>query len=168
VHSSVGANSYKPETLISLQLLSSSSSSSSLKPTTKLLFFHKPELISHHHRNRNKLSRTSVHQHSANLIIHPSVLFLSSAFDGGGGFIDTQTFIVTISLVVAIALSLFLGFKGDPVPCERCGGNGGTKCVFCLEGKMKVESGMVDCKVCKGSGLIFCKKCGGSGYSRRL
>lgn len=97
--------------LISLQLLSSSSSSSSLKPTTKLLFFHKPELISHHHRNRNKLSRTSVHQHSANLIIHPSVLFLSSAFDGGGGFIDTQTFIVTISLVVAIALSLFLGFK---------------------------------------------------------
>ncbi|KAG7633245.1 hypothetical protein ISN44_As03g035330 [Arabidopsis suecica] len=110
--------------LISLQLLSSSSSSSSLKPTTKLFFFHKPELISHHHRNRNKLSRTSAHQSSANLIIHPSVLFLSSAFDGGGGFIDTQTFIVTISLVVAIALSLFLGFKGDPVPCERCGGNG--------------------------------------------
>ncbi|EOA24873.1 hypothetical protein CARUB_v10018161mg [Capsella rubella] len=154
--------------LISLQLLSSSSlSSSSLNPTPQFLFFPKPELISHH-RNKNKW-RTSVHQSSANLIIHPSIIFLSgSGFDGGGGFIDTQTFIVTISLVVAIALSLFLGFKGDPVPCERCGGNGGTKCVFCLEGKMKVESGMVDCKVCKGSGLIFCKKCGGSGYSRRL
>ncbi|KAG7564379.1 hypothetical protein ISN44_As10g011460 [Arabidopsis suecica] len=149
--------------LISLQLLSSSSSSL-LNQTPKLLFFQKPELISHH----RKWSRTSAHQSSANLIIHPSVLFLSSGFDGGGGFIDTQTFIVTISLIVAISLSLFLGFKGDPVPCERCGGNGGTKCVFCLEGKMKVESGMVNCKVCKGSGLIFCKKCGGSGYSRRL
>ncbi|XP_010503066.1 PREDICTED: uncharacterized protein LOC104780262 isoform X2 [Camelina sativa] len=156
--------------LISLQLLSSSSSlsSSSLNPPPpQFLFFPKPELI-RHHRNQNKW-RTSVHhQPSANLIIHPSLLFLSSGFDGGGGFIDTQTFIVTISLVVAIALSLFLGFKGDPVPCERCGGNGGTKCVFCLEGKMKVESGLVNCKVCKGSGLIFCKKCGGSGYSRRL
>ncbi|ESQ49501.1 hypothetical protein EUTSA_v10021645mg [Eutrema salsugineum] len=123
------------------------------------------EFSSHHHK-ANKCSRTSVHS-SSNLIINPSVLFISSGFDGGG-FVDTQTFIVTISLVVAIALSLFLGFKGDPVPCERCGGNGGTKCVFCQEGKMKVESGMVNCKICKGSGLIFCKKCGGSGYRRRL
>ncbi|CAH2065501.1 unnamed protein product [Thlaspi arvense] len=151
--------------LISLQLLSSSF----LNPTPKFLFLpnfstKKLELCRHHHKT-NKCSRTSVHC-SSNLIINPSVLFLSG-FDGGG-FVDTQTFIVTISLVVAIALSLFLGFKGDPVPCERCGGNGGTKCVFCQEGKMKVESGMVNCKVCKGSGLIFCKKCGGSGYSRRL
>ncbi|KAF8106714.1 hypothetical protein N665_0134s0002 [Sinapis alba] len=145
--------------LISLQLLSSLSSSS-LNPTPQSLFF--PNFTT-----PKRLSRTSGVVHcSANLITHPSVLFLSS-FDGGG-FVDTQTFIVTISLVVAITLSLFLGFKGDPVPCERCGGNGGTKCVFCLEGKMKVDSGMVDCKVCKGSGLIFCKKCGGSGYSRRL
>ncbi|KAL1188629.1 Protein BUNDLE SHEATH DEFECTIVE 2 [Cardamine amara subsp. amara] len=159
----LGSNLYRP--LISLQLLSSSSSSL-LKQIPQLLFFPKPELISHQ-RNQSKWSRTSVHQCSSNLIIHPSLLFLNG-FDGGGGFIDTQTFIVTISLVVASALSLFLGFKGDPVPCERCGGNGGTKCVFCLEGKMKVESGIVDCKVCKGSGLMFCKKCGGSGYSRRL
>ncbi|CAF2085871.1 BnaA06g20290D [Brassica napus] len=144
--------------LISLQLLSSLSPFS-LNPTRQSHFlpnFTKPK----------RLSRRSGVHCSANLITHPSVLFLGS-FDGGG-FVDTQTFIVTISLVVAIALSLFLGFKGDPVPCERCGGNGGTKCVFCLEGKMKVDSGMVDCKVCKGSGLIFCKKCGGSGYSRRL
>ncbi|CAA7048552.1 unnamed protein product [Microthlaspi erraticum] len=148
--------------LISLQFLASSSlSSSSLNQTPQFLFLPnstKP-------RKTRKCSRTSV-QCSSSLIISPSLLFLNG-FDGGG-FVDTQTFIVTISLVVAIALSLFLGFKGDPVPCERCGGNGGTKCVFCQEGKMKVESGIVNCKVCKGSGLIFCKKCGGSGYSRRL
>ncbi|KAK6141901.1 hypothetical protein DH2020_024350 [Rehmannia glutinosa] len=82
--------------------------------------------------------------------------------------VDTQTFLVTVSVLVAIALSLVLGLKGDPVPCERCAGNGGTKCVFCSDGKMKVETGLVDCKVCKGAGLILCKKCGGSGYSKRL
>ncbi|KAH6791706.1 thylakoid lumenal P17.1 protein [Perilla frutescens var. hirtella] len=82
--------------------------------------------------------------------------------------VDTQTFLVTVSVLVAISLSLFLGLKGDPVPCDRCAGNGGTKCVFCSDGKMKVETGLVDCKVCKGAGLILCKKCGGSGYSKRL
>ncbi|GFP89465.1 hypothetical protein PHJA_001090100 [Phtheirospermum japonicum] len=82
--------------------------------------------------------------------------------------VDTQTFLVTVSVLVAIALSLFLGLKGDPVPCERCAGNGGTKCVFCNDGKMKVETGLVDCKVCKGAGLVLCKKCRGSGYSKRL
>ncbi|KAG6417726.1 hypothetical protein SASPL_119918 [Salvia splendens] len=75
-----------------------------------------------------------------------------------------MTFLVTVSVLVAISLSLVLGLKGDPVPCERCG----TKCVFCNDGKMKVETGLVDCKVCKGAGLILCKKCGGSGYSKRL
>lgn len=30
---------------------------------------------------------------------------------------------------------------------------GGTKCVFCNDGKMKVETGLVDCKVCKGAGI---------------
>ncbi|KAK4409140.1 hypothetical protein Sango_0495000 [Sesamum angolense] len=45
---------------------------------------------------------------------------------------------------------------------------GGTKCIFCNDGKMKAETGLVDCKVCKGAGLILCKKCGGSGYSKRL
>ncbi|XP_020255971.1 protein disulfide-isomerase LQY1, chloroplastic-like [Asparagus officinalis] len=82
--------------------------------------------------------------------------------------LDTQTLIVTASVLTAVALSLFLGFKGDPVPCEKCAGNGGTKCVFCSDGKMKKETGLVDCRVCKGAGLILCKKCGGSGYSRRL
>ncbi|KAG9144483.1 hypothetical protein Leryth_014519 [Lithospermum erythrorhizon] len=82
--------------------------------------------------------------------------------------LDTQTFIVTVSVLVAISLSLVLGLKGDPLPCDRCAGNGGTKCVFCNDGKMKMETGLVNCKVCKGAGLILCKKCGGSGYARRL
>ncbi|XP_058190523.1 protein SPA, chloroplastic [Rhododendron vialii] len=95
--------------------------------------------------------------------LQPILLF--SGFDRP---VDTQTFLATISVLAAIALSLFLGLKGDPVPCERCAGNGGTKCVFCNDGKMKEETGMVDCRVCKGAGLILCKKCAGSGYSRRL
>ncbi|XP_015873155.3 uncharacterized protein LOC107410259 isoform X2 [Ziziphus jujuba] len=97
------------------------------------------------------------------LFIHPILLF--TGFDTSW---DTQTFLATISVLATIGLSLFLGFKGDPVPCERCAGNGGTKCVFCNNGKMKQEARLVDCKVCKGAGLIICKKCQGSGYSRRL
>ncbi|KAL3718449.1 hypothetical protein ACJRO7_003561 [Eucalyptus globulus] len=89
-------------------------------------------------------------------------------FGGLDRTLDTQTVLATVSVLAAIALSLVLGLKGEPVPCDRCAGNGGTKCVFCENGKMKQETGLVDCKVCKGAGLIFCKKCGGSGYSRRL
>ncbi|KAK3162071.1 hypothetical protein QOZ80_1BG0084970 [Eleusine coracana subsp. coracana] len=82
--------------------------------------------------------------------------------------VDTQTIIIAAAVVSAISLSLILGLKGDPVPCDRCAGNGGTKCVFCNDGKMKVESGLAECRVCKGAGLILCKKCAGSGYSKRL
>ncbi|KAE9606234.1 hypothetical protein Lal_00024513 [Lupinus albus] len=99
------------------------------------------------------------------MIIHP-ILVLNGV--GTSFYFDTQTFLVTVSVLAAIALSLFLGLKGDPVSCDRCGGNGGTKCVFCNDGKMKQDMGLIDCKVCKGSGLLLCKKCGGSGYSRRL
>ncbi|KMZ75325.1 hypothetical protein ZOSMA_116G00510 [Zostera marina] len=91
-----------------------------------------------------------------------------SLFDGGGGDMDTQTVIVAASVFTAVSFSLFLGLKGDPVPCQRCAGNGGTKCVFCNDGKMTQDTGTVDCRVCKGAGMVFCKKCGGSGYSRRL
>ena len=31
---------------------------------------------------------------------------------------------------------------------------GGTKCVFCSDGKMKQEAGLVDCRVCKGAGKV--------------
>ncbi|KAL9228636.1 hypothetical protein vseg_004191 [Gypsophila vaccaria] len=101
---------------------------------------------------------------SSNLVvIHPLIIFA-----GIDRTLDTQTLLVTVSVLAAIAVSLFLGLKGDPVPCDRCAGNGGTKCVFCNNGKMKAETGQVDCKVCKGAGMVLCKKCAGSGYSKRL
>ncbi|XP_044504942.1 uncharacterized protein LOC123225135 [Mangifera indica] len=112
-------------------------------------------------RNRLVSQPTTI----TNLFLHP--IFFFNAFDRPLAF-DTQSALATISVLVAIVLSLFLGFKRDPLPCDRCGGNGGTKCVFCNDGKMKQEMGLIDCKVCKGAGLILCKKCAGSGYSRRL
>ncbi|CAI5963152.1 unnamed protein product, partial [Closterium sp. NIES-65] len=58
---------------------------------------------------------------------------------------------------------------GDPVPCAKCGGNGGTACVFCEGGKMAGKDGrLMDCRVCKGAGLVFCKECKGTGYVKRL
>ncbi|CAM6086602.1 unnamed protein product [Calypogeia fissa] len=79
-----------------------------------------------------------------------------------------QTVLLTAGVLTATGVSLFFGLKGDPVLCVRCGGNGGTKCVFCTDGKMKTDEGLVDCKVCRGAGLIMCKNCKGSGYSTRL
>ncbi|KAB1226940.1 hypothetical protein CJ030_MR1G022242 [Morella rubra] len=84
------------------------------------------------------------------LFVYPVLLF--AGFDSP---LDTQTLLATLSVLSAIALSLSLGLKGDPVPCERCAGNGGTKCVFCNNGKMQRETGLVDCKVCKGAGITF-------------
>ncbi|XP_077226059.1 thylakoid lumenal P17.1 protein isoform X2 [Tasmannia lanceolata] len=147
--------------LCHFSLFSSSSSSSNSIP---LLFssiyspsiphqIGKPETL--------KLSGSKPKTLTSKLLFHPIFLI-----NGISRPLDTQTFIVTISVLAAIALSLFLGLKGDPVPCQRC--RGGTKCVFCNDGKMKQETGLVDCRVCKGAGLILCKKCGGSGYSRRL
>lgn len=128
-------------------------------------------LTSHHNLiseipvlSTSSISKISSQFHHPTILTNPILLF--TRIDAP--FVDTQTFLVTVSVLVAISLSLFLGLKGDPVPCERCAGNGGTKCVFCSDGKMKVEAGLVDCKVCKGAGLILCKKCGGSGYSRRI
>uniref|UniRef100_A0A0D9V9V7 CR-type domain-containing protein n=1 Tax=Leersia perrieri TaxID=77586 RepID=A0A0D9V9V7_9ORYZ len=80
---------------------------------------------------------------------------------------DTQTLLIAAAVVSAVSLSLVLGLKGDPVPCERCAGNGGTKCVFCNDGKMNIENGVVECRVCRGAGLILCKKCSGSGLIKR-
>ncbi|CAL4947229.1 unnamed protein product [Urochloa decumbens] len=74
----------------------------------------------------------------------PPPRVLAAASYGYGGDllrpIDTQTIIIAAAVVSAVSLSLVLGLKGDPVPCDRCAGNG----------------------------LILCKKCAGSGYSKRL
>ncbi|KAL3850239.1 hypothetical protein ACJIZ3_012121 [Penstemon smallii] len=156
---------------------SSSSSSSSQAHNLSPLFFYSLPKNTPSHTEIPVLSSSTcqfvvqkINQHPQNqnhhtkISTHPILLF--TGLDSP--VVDTQTFLVTVSVLVAIALSLFLGLKGDPVPCERCAGNGGTKCVFCSDGKMKVETGLVDCKVCKGAGLILCKRCAGSGYSRRL
>ncbi|KAM0045116.1 hypothetical protein Hdeb2414_s0009g00300401 [Helianthus debilis subsp. tardiflorus] len=119
----------------------------------------------------HKTLLSAVSSYSKLHLIHPQKLNLDPILLYSSGFkppLDTQTFLATISVLVAISLSLFLGLKGDPVPCEKCAGNGGTKCVFCNDGRMKMETGSVECKVCKGAGLILCKKCAGSGYSKRL
>ncbi|KAF7831586.1 uncharacterized protein G2W53_013919 [Senna tora] len=69
----------------------------------------------------------SAHLESLSEIIDPIFLF------NGAGFafnFDTQTLLSTVSVLAAITLSLFLGLKGDPVPCERCGGNGNSLYVY--------------------------------------
>ncbi|XVF19598.1 hypothetical protein REPUB_Repub11eG0124700 [Reevesia pubescens] len=123
---------------------SSSSSNNHLLPQLSLA---KQEIstVSRYNSKRRKL----LYQ-PTRLILHPVLLL--SGFDKP---LDTQTFLSTISVLAAIALSLFLGLKGDPVPCDRCAGNGGTKCVFCEDGKMKQETGLIDCRVCKGAGKFY-------------
>ncbi|KAB2606384.1 protein disulfide-isomerase LQY1-like [Pyrus ussuriensis x Pyrus communis] len=158
----------------SLHPLSSSSSSSSSFPSTSQSFPHQPQTKPETPLPLIRCSATGIATIAApgrQIIIQPTTRLLVQPILLFAGFdrpLDTQTFLATISVLAAIALSLFLGLKGDPVPCERCAGNGGTKCVFCNNGKMKLETGLVDCKVCKGAGLVLCKKCAGSGYSRRL
>ncbi|KAL8154084.1 hypothetical protein V2J09_011844 [Rumex salicifolius] len=109
------------------------STSSSFLKLPLLSEFHR-EIFRHRCRSRFKSA-----QH--NLIVPPILLYT-----GIDRPLDTQTFLAIVSVLAAISLSLFLGLKGDPVPCERCGGNGGTKCVFCDNGKMKKDTGVVDCK----------------------
>ncbi|XP_021800061.1 protein SPA, chloroplastic [Prunus avium] len=151
----------------SLHPLSSASSSSTTSLTANHSLPHqpqtKPEIPLLFRCSATIAARPEVIIQPTRLFVQPILLF--AGFDRP---LDTQTFLATISVLAAIALSLFLGLKGDPVPCERCAGNGGTKCVFCSNGKMKMETGLIDCKVCKGAGLVLCKKCAGSGYSRRL
>lgn len=146
---------------LSLNLLPSSSSSSQRTNNSLPSFpISKREILNQPRRGCN---RRNLFYQPSRLNLHPVLLL--TGFDRP---VDTQTFLATISVLAAIALSLFLGLKGDPVPCDRCAGNGGTKCVFCENGKMKQETGLIDCRVCKGAGLILCKKCAGSGYSKRL
>ncbi|KAI9116790.1 hypothetical protein K1719_012156 [Acacia pycnantha] len=145
----------------SSSFLCSCSSTSSQSLRSKFQFSSLPGFLS-----KGRPKKKATHPERLLMIFNPILLF-----NGASSFtfnFDTQTLLVTVSVLAAIALSLILGFKGDPVPCERCGGNGGTKCIFCNNGKMEQDSGLIDCRVCKGAGLILCKKCGGSGYSRRL
>ncbi|THU53978.1 hypothetical protein C4D60_Mb10t20120 [Musa balbisiana] len=166
-------------TLSSPHNLSSSIASSASPPPSPPLQFPLlsspsvlPSLIDRSSSHGVRLSSPSSSRRWASLRRRPRVR-PSALLYGGGRPIDTQTLIVTATVLAAVALSLFLGLKvtpppyallsrrksrfrsgGDPVPCERCGGNGGTKCVFCNDGKMKQEAGLVDCRVCKGAGTL--------------
>ncbi|KAG1665286.1 hypothetical protein FOA52_015863 [Chlamydomonas sp. UWO 241] len=98
-----------------------------------------------------------------------------------------QDVLVGGTVLTVIAAALAGGLKKDPVVCDLCQGNGGTRCFVCAgEGKNlisrdellagegeapKRSKGMGpaggnprDCKVCRGAGLIGCSKCKGSGY----
>ncbi|OMO89043.1 Alpha/beta hydrolase-3 [Corchorus capsularis] len=125
---------------------SSASSSSSTNHFLPKLSLTKQEISTLSGYNSKSKSRRKLLFQPTRLILHPVLLL--SGFDKP---LDTQTFLATISVLAAIALSLFLGLRGDPVPCDRCAGNGGTKCVFCDNGKMKQETGLIDCRVCKGA-----------------
>ncbi|CAL9098717.1 unnamed protein product [Musa textilis] len=82
-----------------------------------------PSLIDISSSHGVKLSSPSSSRRWASLRRRPRVR-PSALLYGGGRPVDTQTLIVTATVLAAVALSLFLGLKGDPVPCERCGGNG--------------------------------------------
>ncbi|XVF69293.1 hypothetical protein PTKIN_Ptkin11bG0069300 [Pterospermum kingtungense] len=104
--------------LFTLNSISSSFSSSSTSHSLPQLSLTKqdlPTLSCYKYSKRRKL----FYQPTTRLILHPVLLL--TGFDKP---LDTQTFLSTISVLAAIALSLFLGFKGDPVPCDRCAGNG--------------------------------------------
>ena len=95
----------------SLRPLSSLSSSSS--STTCLLHFPLHPITFHCFPTPLKFpllytscSSSSSSVHPTNLLLHP--IFLFASFDRP---LDTQTFLVTVSVLAAIALSLFLGLK---------------------------------------------------------
>uniref|UniRef100_A0A7R9VCX8 Uncharacterized protein n=1 Tax=Chlamydomonas euryale TaxID=1486919 RepID=A0A7R9VCX8_9CHLO len=102
-----------------------------------------------------------------------------------------QDVLVGGAVIGAVGAALVAGLIKEPVVCDLCQGNGGTRCFACSgEGSMdslisrdemlagddeppKRRSGMSPrgsnpraCKVCRGAGLIGCSKCKGSGYVR--
>uniref|UniRef100_A0A7I4E6I6 Uncharacterized protein n=1 Tax=Physcomitrium patens TaxID=3218 RepID=A0A7I4E6I6_PHYPA len=82
-------------------------------------------------------------------LIEPAVRLVLADMDPE----NLQNLIIGASVLAATSASLYYGLKGEPVTCAKCGGNGGTKCVFCVDGKMKTEAGLTDCRVCKGAGI---------------
>lgn len=135
-----------------------------------LFFSASPQFVGRHSLHKSSLLLPTVNFegsrkfHCQASLIDPPNLVVADIYKPP----NLQTLLVTTSVLAAIFVSVYLGLKGDPVPCQRCSGNGGTKCVFCKDGKMRRETGLADCRVCKGAGLVLCKKCSGSGYSRRL
>ncbi|MED6198478.1 hypothetical protein PIB30_066665 [Stylosanthes scabra] len=103
-----------------LHLSPSSSSSSSSSSSTILQLPSNPKLAF-------KCKAKPLTKPRLLMIIDPILLFNGI---GSTYYFDTQTLLVTVSVLAAIALSLFLGLKGDPVPCERCGGNGNYLSTF--------------------------------------
>ncbi|GLT44371.1 hypothetical protein SLA2020_182740 [Shorea laevis] len=91
----------------------SSSSSNHFPPYFPIAQSETPELY------RRGSSRRKLFYQPTRLNLHP-VLLLTDLDRP----LDTQTFLAIISVLAAIALSLFLGLKGDPVPCDRSAGNG--------------------------------------------
>ncbi|XP_074289711.1 uncharacterized protein LOC141614964 isoform X2 [Silene latifolia] len=69
-------------------------------------------------RSKFKLNLNFYLKNSSLIVIHPILLF-----NGIDRPVDTQTLLATVSVLTAISISLFLGLKGDPVPCDRCAGN---------------------------------------------
>lgn len=82
-------------------------------------------------------------------LIEPAVRLVLADMDPE----NLQNLIVGASVLAATSASLYYGLKGEPETCAKCAGNGGTKCVFCVDGKMKTEAGLTDCRVCKGAGI---------------
>ncbi|KAH0996627.1 hypothetical protein GBA52_020491 [Prunus armeniaca] len=111
----------------SLHPLSSASSSSTTSLTANHSLPHqpqiKPEIPLLFRCSATIAARPEVIIQPTRLFVQPILLF--AGFDKP---LDTQTFLATISVLAAIALSLFLGLKGDPLPCERCAGNGDFLC----------------------------------------
>lgn len=88
-----------------LQPLSSSTSTSS-STQSSLITTHSPPTLS---RCSPISLRPKLGQQTNKLFVSPALVFLSS--NGFEASVDTQTFIATISVLVTIALSLFLGLK---------------------------------------------------------
>ncbi|THG20729.1 hypothetical protein TEA_001282 [Camellia sinensis var. sinensis] len=111
------------------RLHSLSSSSSSSSSTCTSLLFHcslhhlpgqvvptLPEIPILSTASYFSTSKLQFIHHPTKLFLHP-LLFLSSSFDGP---LDTQTFLATISVLAAIALSLFLGLKATSLLFSYC------------------------------------------------
>lgn len=100
------------------------------------------------------------------------------------GQVSFQETLVGIAVCSAVAASIYLGTKGEPVVCTLCQGNGGARCFGCegagtmeakpkdFRGRSRDFTGRQDdlqkCNVCRGSGMVLCRQCGGTGFMKRF